>query len=101
MNEKKPTLVNMSVEDALTVLRWRCELTDKAVGREYDLIGAIVEKAREMMRLCSDLLGEIQHNGVSIDNPYLAENKPYMDRIETAETEAVASIILRLSAMDR
>lgn len=107
MNEKKPleadamTVGAQSIEDALTVLRWRCELTDKAVGREYDLIGEIVEKARDMMVLCNELLCEIEKNGVSIDNHYMAEDAKYMGRIKAAEIGAVMAILARLSLMDR
>ena len=106
-NRKSPleaeamTVESQSIEDALAVLRWRVELTDKAVGREYDLIGAIVEKARDMMVLCNDLLCEIEQNGVSIDNHYMAEDAKYMGRIKSAEVGAVMAILSRLSLMDR
>lgn len=90
-----------SLEDTLTWLRWRVELSDKAVGRERGLIERIVKAARDIRGLCSDLLDEVAKNGATIDNRCMAESEGFLEHIRDIELEMLSAIEERLALMER
>ena len=95
------TTPRYSVEDALTWLRWRVELSDKAVGRERELIEQIIKAARDIRGLCSLLRGEVEKNGATIDNQRMAESEGFLEHIRDIELEMLSAIEERLALMER